>query len=178
MSALTSNSTVMGCLPKLSILDQGGTELGGVIGNCVAGDIFLEPVTLPSTGTYTLMFNPAGTSTGQITLNLYTVVDITGNITPNGPAMNATITTPGQNVRLTFSGSANQQATVHVTNNSRGLVTVKLLKSDSTSLASSTSSASSFNLTTATLPVADTYTVLVDPNAANIGNMDVSVTSP
>jgi hypothetical protein len=130
------------------------------------------------TGTYTLLVNPYSEYTGQITLTLYDVVDLSGTLTIGGPAVSVTLTTPGQVAQLTFSGTANQQVTVRVTSNTMGSVTVKLLKPDGTTLTSKTSSAASFNLTTQTLPTTGTYTVLVDPSGANIGSLNVSVTSP
>jgi hypothetical protein len=57
-------------------------------------------------------------------------------------------------------------------------VTVKLVKSDGTVLTSMTSSGSTFNLTTQTLPATDTYTVVIDPTLANTGALTVSVTNP
>ena len=57
-------------------------------------------------------------------------------------------------------------------------VTVKLVKSDGTVLTSMTSSGTTFNLTTQTLPAAGTYTVVIDPTLANTGALTVSVTNP
>jgi hypothetical protein len=71
------------------------------------GSVFLDRQTLSMTGVYTLMVDPVGTSTGDATVRLYTVVDVTG------PGVDATptrvsIATPGQNARFTFSGTAGQ----------------------------------------------------------------------
>ena len=59
-----------------------------------------------------------------------------------------------------------------------GVTTVRLLKPDGTQLTSSTSSSASFNLSTQTLPTTGTYTIVVDPSAANTGSINVSVTNP
>ncbi len=112
------------------------------------------------------------------TLTLYGVVDVTGTLTINGPSVSVTITTPGQNARLTFSGTASQQVTVRLTSNTIGTVTVKLFKPDTTALTSTTSNAANFNLATQTLPTTGTYTVVVDPSGTNTGSLTVSVTSP
>jgi hypothetical protein len=79
---------------------------------------------------------------------------------------------------FTFSGTAGQQITVRVTGNTIATVAVKLLKPDGTQLTSSTNGASSFNLATQTLPVSGTYTVVVDPTAANTGSLTLTATSP
>jgi hypothetical protein len=114
-----------------------------------------------------------------MTLTLYDVpADVAGAVTIGGPAVQVTITVPGQNGSLTFNGTSGQQVTVRVTNNTMSTVTVKLLKPDGTTLTSKTSSSSSFNLTTQTLPTTGTYTITIDPSGANTGSMNVSVTSP
>jgi hypothetical protein len=122
--------------------------------------------------------NPGGMNTGSTTLTLYNVVDVVGTITPNGASVPVSITTPGQNANLTFTGNASQLVTVSLTGNSINGVTVSLLKPDGTVLTSSSSSAASFNLAQQTLPTTGTYTVKVDPNGANTGNITVTVTSP
>jgi hypothetical protein len=55
---------------------------------------------------------------------------------------------------------------------------VKLLKPDGTVLTSLMSAASSFNLSTQTLPTIGTYRIVVDPSGANTGTLNLSVTSP
>jgi hypothetical protein len=89
-----------------------------------------------------------------------------------------TTTAPGQNASVTFSGTASQQVTVHVTSNSMGWVTVKLLKPDGSILTSTLQFLSSFNLSTQTLPSTGTYTILIDPDTTNTGSITVNVTTP
>jgi hypothetical protein len=176
VSVLVNTSTIGNCVNGVvKILKPDGSSLGST-GACSGN--FLGPLTLPVTGTYTLELNPYTANTGQATLTLYEVVDVSGTLTVGGPAVAVTLPTPGQMAQLTFSGSANQQVTVQVTSNTMGSVTVKLLKPDGTTLTSKTSSAASFNLTTQTLPTTGTYTVLVDPSSANTGSLNVNVTSP
>ncbi len=140
---------------------------------------FIEAVTLPTTGTYSIFVNPTGSSTGSVTLTLYDVpADVTGSVTVGGSALGVTTTVAGQNASVTFSGTASQQVTVHVTNNAMGFVTVKLLKADGTVLTSASSSGANFNLSTQTLPATATYTISIDPSQANTGSLNVNVTNP
>ena len=140
---------------------------------------FIDPRTLPVDGTYAIVINPNITYTGSMTLTLYDVpADPTGTVTVGGAAVTVTTTAPGQNASLTFSGTSGQQLTVHVTSNTMSTVTVKLLKPDGSTQTSSTSSSASFNLATQTLSVTGTYTISIAPSGANIGSMNVSVTSP
>jgi hypothetical protein len=140
--------------------------------------IFIEPQTLPATGTYTVLIDPSGSATGQATVTLYNVIDATGSVTVGGPAVNVSLTVPGQNATLTFSGTASQQATVRVTSNTMSCVTVTLFKPDGTSMTNTFSCGGSFNLATQTLPVTGTYSIKVDPSGTNIGSLNLSVTNP
>jgi YD repeat-containing protein len=65
---------------------------------------------LPVTGTYTIVFNPNGTTIGTATFTLYNVPpDLTGTISANATPVSLTTTTPGQNMSLTFTGTAGQK---------------------------------------------------------------------
>ncbi|MGI8836496.1 MAG: IPT/TIG domain-containing protein, partial [Pyrinomonadaceae bacterium] len=166
------------CSTRVSILKPDGTPLVSptYVGS---GGGFFDIQTLPVNGVYTILVDPVDSNIGSMTLTLYDVpADVLGTVTIGGSAVNVTTTVPGQNARLTFSGTTGQQATVHVTSNTMGLVRVSLLKPDGTSMTSSFTSASSFNLATQTLPVTGTYTITIDPDSYNTGSMSVSVTNP
>ncbi len=143
------------------------------------GSGFIDVQTLPTTGTYSVLFDPTEANTGTATLTLYDVpADTTGSVSIGGSATTVAVTVPGQNARVTFSAAAGQQVTVRVTNNTMGLVTVRLLKPDGTQQTSTNSMGSSFNLATQTLSVAGTYAITIDPSGSNLGSMNVNVTSP
>jgi YD repeat-containing protein len=81
-----------------------------------ASGAFVDALVLPVTGAYSILVDPAGTNTGNMTLTLYDVsADFTSTITANGPPVTANITVPGQNGKLTFNGTAGQ--TVSLTMN-------------------------------------------------------------
>ena len=77
-----------------------------------------------------------------------------------------------------MSGTSGQQATVRVTGSTFSCVTVTLLKPDGTSLTSTFTCGSNFNLATQTLAVTGTYTITVDPNSSSTGSLSLSVTNP
>jgi len=163
----------------VSLNNPDGSALGSsiLLSNVSSG--FMDPRTLPTSGTYTIVIDPNNTNTGSMTLTLYDVAaDPAGSVTVGGSALNVTTTVPGQNATVTFSGTSGQQVTVHVTSNTMSTVTVKLLKPDGSTLTTTTSGSASFNLATQTLSVTGTYTISIDPSGANIGSMNVSVTSP
>jgi YD repeat-containing protein len=166
------------CSTRVSILKPDGTPLVSptYVGS---GGGFFDIQTLPVSGVYTILVDPVDSNTGSMTLTLYNVpADVVGTVTIGGSAVNVTTTVPGQNGRVTFNGTTGQQATVHVTSNTMGLVRVTLLKPDGTTLTSSFTSAASFNLATQTLSVTGTYTITIDPDSWNTGSMSVSVTNP
>ena len=168
----------------ISVKSPSGTTLGSTTVTVLPG--FVEPITLPATGTYTLFVDPTGAATGSVTLNLYDVAaDGSGTLTVGGAGVGVTVSSPGQNAALTFSGTSGQQITVRVTSsdfrtpaNVVSTVTVKLLKPDGTTLTSITSMGTTFNLATQTLPSTGTYTVVIDPSQANTGSLTVTITNP
>jgi hypothetical protein len=169
---------------EVSIRNTAGTELDSATVTALPG--FIEPVTLPSTDTYTVFVDPTGIATGSVTLNLYSVAaDVSGSISIGGSAVSVSLTSPGQIASYTFSGTSGQQITVNATSsnfrtpaNTVSTVVVKLLKPDGTVLTSKTSSGSTFSLTTQTLPTSGTYTVLVDPTSANTGSLSLNISNP
>jgi hypothetical protein len=139
---------------------------------------FIDTQTLPTAGTYSVLLDPTGVNTGNATITLYEVTDATGTLEVGGGVVPVTITTPGQNAQLTFSGTSGQQVTVHITNNTVGCVTVKLLRPNGTIQTSMLSCNGSFSLTTQTLSATGTHTVLIDPSSTGTGGLSLTVTNP
>jgi len=161
---------------SVSILKPDQSNL--VVTGTGTGGNFIDSITLPTTGTYTIFVDPQSNLTGSMTLTLYDVVDVTGTVSIGGPFLPVSITTPGQRAILTFAGTASQQVTVRITDNTIPWMTVQLNKPDGTPLTESSSGSASFNLATQTLPSTDTYSIVVDPQSMNLGNLSVSVTNP
>jgi YD repeat-containing protein len=147
--------------------------------------VFIEPFTLPETGTYSILVDTAGypNSFGSATLQIYNVPpDTTGTIQIDGEATIANLV-PGQNARLTFTSNGNQR--VRVT----GVIS-ELQKSGFLSVFGPDGSALGVpQFMTQTLSgqqVADfgslrlttsgTYTIIVDPRRADITSATVALT--
>jgi YD repeat-containing protein len=159
-----------------AILKPDGTELAG---GC--GGAFIDATVLPAAGTYTVLVDPVAATVGSNTVTLYDVpADASGSTTVNGAAVPLTMTTIGQNGQVSFTGAAGQQVTVHISGNTvGGLVNVRLLSTDGTTVLTQTSSLNSnFDLSLQTLPAAGTYIVVVDPPGLSTGGATVSITSP
>lgn len=107
--------------------------------------------------------------------------DVTKAASPNGPLTKLTITTPGGNGLVTFTGIVNQVVSVAT---SAGTfvdncdVNVSIVKPDGvTTLAGPVCGGQAGTITGVTIPKSGTYTVLVDPVADDVGTVKVAITS-
>jgi len=168
---------------SLSIVKPDGTTLGTGVASCSGSTAFLDQLTLPATGAYTLVLNPDTTQTGNAVLMLHTVVDVTGSITTNGATVPVSITTPGQNARLVFDGTAGQVVTARVTNGTLSSYcfdfVLSILTSTGTSLGTSSScDGSAATLSQRILPATGSYTLFFNPDTNQTGVASLTLTSP
>lgn len=139
---------------------------------------FIDTVTLPVSGTYTVKVDFYNDTTGTTTLTLSAVPpDDSGSMTLGGPSSTVTIGTPGQNGRRTFAGLQAQPVTISFTNPSSGALsiwtTVSIRKPDGSTLMSAyLANGSTMN---ATLPTDGTYTIYVDPPDDNTGSLTLGL---
>jgi len=143
-------------------------------------DSFMDTTTLTASGTYTILADPAFNKEFGATLTLYEVPpDATGPITINGPAVPLNLT-PGQNALLTFSVPSTQTVRVDAGNGLGGdnpkNLTVTLLRSDNSVVASATSS--SFLVVVQQSLTPGTYKIKIDPFRGNAGSVNVSAFNP
>lgn len=182
--SLTATGVTIGTSPccgaKVTIYNPDGTVLvpATFIGTSVG---FIEATVLPDTGTYTILVDPQSTNTGSATLTLHDVQDVTSQISAGGAAVSVTTTTPGQNARVTFNGSASQRVSLTLTGVTIGTNPccsgkASIVKPDGSTLVAPTyfGTAGGF-LDTATLPVAGTYTILVDPESSSTGSATLTL---
>jgi YD repeat-containing protein len=171
----------VGCDVNVSILNPFTTVVAPP--TCMEGTYgFIDTRTLNVAGTYTILVDPATTATGSVTLTLYDVpADFTSSITPGGAAVTATMSTPGQNGRLTFSGSSGQRISILGTNGMSGQVglvcdvSVTVIEPDGSELAPAACMESNGYLDVQTLPTTGTYTILVDPAEYATGSLTVTL---
>jgi YD repeat-containing protein len=180
VSVNMSGSTYVGCnAVVVSILKPDNTSLGSA-GICNGSTGFLDSLTLPTAGTYTVRVDPQGTTTGSVTVLLNSFADVTGTITA-GTALTTTTTTPGQNALYTFSGTSGQQVSINLSASTYvgcNAVVVSIVKPDNTTLASAgICNGSTGFLDSQTLPATGTYTVKVDPQGTTTGSVTVLLNS-
>lgn len=176
---ITGVSVTNGGILTVTIKKPDGTNLASnIVSNGTVG--FIDVKTLPVTGAYVVFVDPNSFNTiNSLSLKLHDVPpDPETSTTINAAALGIATTVPGQNVKLTFTGTTGQQVTVRITNNLVGLMTVKLLRPDGSQQTISTSSSVNFNLSTQTLNATGTFTVSIDPSGNRFGSLNVRVTSP
>jgi hypothetical protein len=135
---------------------------------------FIDAYTLPVTGTYKLVVDPNGASTGSISVRGWSVpADSAYTMTVGGAAVTAATTVPGQNAAVTFAGTAGKTVTVQLSGGTyTGVGSAKLYKPDGTQLASAICT-TSCSFTNTALATTGTYKVFIDPDAASTGSISV-----
>ena len=101
--------------------------------------------------------------------------DASGSITIGGSSVLTTITTPGQNARITFAGRAGQHVTLQLSGVSVLISYVTILKPDGTALTPSTLVTTSGRTITADLSSDGTYAITIDPLGAETGMMTLTL---
>lgn len=138
---------------------------------------FLENLVLPTAGTYSVEIDLLGEATGSVTGTLSSPpTDIIGTIVVGGPTVSLDFANPGQRARLSFSGQATKSYVLQFSNVSVGTSKISVLKPNGTVFIQNiavTSSGGTVLLDT--LPVDGSYTIVIDPDAAQIGLMTVAL---
>jgi YD repeat-containing protein len=166
-AVMLTNATV-------TLLQPNGTTLASTSVGTGGGGLE-PPSTLPTTGTYTLVVDPAGIYTGNITLKLMSY--LTGALNLDGTATIATIATVGQNALYTFSGTAGQWVSLGMTGVTLTSSTITLFKPDGTSLTSISVGTTGGSLNPSILPATGTYTLSINPSGANTGHLTITLSS-
>jgi hypothetical protein len=169
------------CSSKVGILKPDGSSLVmGTLFGTSGG--FVDTKVLPVSGMYTVVLDPQGMDVGNATATLYDVPpDVTGTLTAGGTSVNVSLGTPGQNATLTFAGTAGQRVTVRASNVTVGTSTcctfvLSVKRPDGVTVASTLFGTNGGALTVL-VSVAGTYSLVVDPQAANAGTVALSATA-
>jgi subtilisin family serine protease len=154
----------------IAVLNPDGTNL---VPSTYMGTstLFFDTRTLAQSGTYTIVLSPRSAYTGGATFTLYNVPpDASATITPGGASASLTIGTPGQNGKLTFPGTAGQRVSLNVSGVTISSSDVSILKPDGTTLVAATNVTTSGKyFDTTTLPLAGTYSIVVNPRTTSTG---------
>jgi YD repeat-containing protein len=137
---------------------------------------FIDTLTLTNSGTHSILVDPALHYTGSMTLTLYDVPSSTaGPIVPGGSAVTVTLSTPGQNADLTFSGVTGQRVLLRLTAVTIGSANVSILNPDGSALLAPWLVTTSGGIAERTLAATGAYTIRVDPVGSNTGAMTLTL---
>jgi YD repeat-containing protein len=132
--------------------------------------------TLPTTGYYTLAFDPAGSLTGYATWTLSEPVN-GGIVVVDGASATGSTTRVGQTVRFTFEGSASQFASLGVvTSGGMGGGDLIIFRPDGIAFYSSDFVGTGTN-PHMTLPMTGTYKIMADPDGTAVGGITLNLSS-
>ena len=172
---ITGSTFGTGCGSAYAIVTSTDVPLGGH--SCVLPgfDAFIDPVTLPAAGTYTVLVDPQYIYTGSVTLRLYDVpADPAGTIAQGSP-VTPIIEAPGQKARYTFTGTQGQRVSLQMTDGSINCVNVGIAPPGSSDPAVSVNACPNGFLEPYELPANGTYTVIVDPADFKTGSVTVAM---
>ncbi|MGC4797213.1 IPT/TIG domain-containing protein [Micromonospora saelicesensis] len=138
---------------------------------------FWDPVGLPTAGTYRILIDPQGSTVGRLAIRLYAVpADATVTSAPGGPRAAVTTTVPGQTARVTFAARTEQRIAARIQRTgSTGTVDVRLTAPSGAVLDSRSMYGTSLDLMPTAIPVAGTYTLVVDPQSTGVGDFTVQI---
>jgi hypothetical protein len=156
---------------RVKILKPDGLTFASIF-NAVTGDDYIDTKTVTASGTYKVVVDPQGRTTGSVTLTYYVVpADLTGTLV--SPAT-VNFATPGQNATYTFAGTAGQAVTIAVSGSALSLVRVELKSPTGTSLDVGFWDTSGGTFTVDPLPATGTYTVTLNPQGAASGSLTLT----
>ncbi|WP_405177746.1 VWD domain-containing protein [Nocardia sp. NBC_01377] len=159
----------------VTLLDPQRQPLGS--GCVITGSGFIDTVTLPVTGQYTLRLAPAENATGRATLRINTATDHTAAITIDGTADTATVGQPGAVSTLGFDAVAGQKIFIEATEATLPdeCNVLSLRDPDGQFLAGGCVIGGKGYVDGTVLPRAGRYTVLVDPHGDTSGQTRIRV---
>jgi hypothetical protein len=202
VTALLDNNTYTQFGVDLEILNPAGSSLG-TAGGFGSGTEFLDDAlncsngngnylcgnkTLLANGTYTLLLAPGQGGTGQARVRLFTVNDLSPTGVLGGAQIPVTTSTPGQNAKITFTGTQGGRLGIGYAGASfSGIVNpvgleIHVTQPDGTLLSGPFNffgvfSAAGFieDSDSITFPTTGTYTVVLNPSADTVGSMNVNL---
>jgi len=109
---------------------EGWTEI-----NPTGPGYYISPAPLAESGTYAILIQHVSTYTGSQTFQLYDVTtDVTGTITAGGSPVTAATSQPGQDARITFSGTSGENILMTAIDSGLEDAYVNLLAPDGTNV--------------------------------------------
>jgi len=136
---------------------------------------FTEAKVAPATGTYTLVIDPDEAFIGSATVALTDVPrDVSGQIVPGGAPVSFTVTTAGQNARISFVANAGQRIALTTTGTTIPYSGVTIQAADGSQVVYGPMGNNNV-IGPVYLPLAGVYDIFVDPFDAYTGTMTLTL---
>jgi hypothetical protein len=178
VSVVLPNYQIGDDLCQFALIRPDGTRLTGTACYAITPS-FIDATALDVTGSWTLVIDPYrdGPWVGTMTVEVFTVTDVDEPITVGTP-LQVTITTPGQNALLRFTGAVDDRLTIDVTNidMSDGLFDLTIRKPDGFTLDGVEHGYIGAHFDMTPLDEAGTYSITVNPEWAQTGTVQVTLT--
>ena len=136
--------------------------------------VWSDSVTLPAAGTYTIRIDPEHQGTGQATYAVKAVpADVAGTIVIGGAAVPVTVSAPGQNAGLTFSGTSGQRIILKATSTTmKQFEDFAVLRPNGTTLHSGTVAPGGTATTPViTLDATSSHKISINPEGQGVGTV-------
>ncbi|HSW87780.1 MAG TPA: VWD domain-containing protein [Candidatus Saccharimonadales bacterium] len=171
-----SNTTLPNQCGILSLLDPMNNPLAD---GCIdQGNGFIDSQTLPVDGTYSILVHPMVGNPGSGFLQIVSVNDQIGTITPGGNPVTINISKPGIDAELSFHGEAGRKYTVDITNatlpDQCGGIGAE--DENGSSIGSACLSQGSASFETIPLPTTGEYKITLNPSGRGQGKATVRIT--
>ena len=150
------------------IIPPGGTVSNAIgTGTISASAGFIANVALPTTGTYSVLVVPESSSTGNVTLQLFsTPTIVVSGLSIGGSAVTTPVNLPGQDYSSAFNGTAGQQISLSISNSTgcNEYYVIPPSGNVSNALASTSVCApQESGFISVTLPTNGSYTIFIEP---------------
>ena len=177
----TIGSTYSSCSVTVTGPSPSTTQIAqGYCGNQGSVPDFIDTVTIPTTGTYTVNLNPLGTAVGTVSVSINNDQDVTTpTISIGGSAVLGRTTVAGQDVRLSFTPTSSQpRIAVLSTNVTNPSATLNLWNGTSTqasTLINNNPSGQTFYIDTQAVNANQQYQLWVQHSGTNFGNESLQI---
>ncbi len=170
-------ATIPGECGVIFLRDSAGGQLN--TGCVINGEGDVDATVLKESGTYTVGFDPSAAVVGSVVFRLIRDTDEQGAIAIGGATVTATIGQPGAVSRFTFQGSAGQKVAVVATGSTlpSGCGLLQLRDAAAGTLTTGCVLDGKGGIDSFALATTGSFTVVVDPEAADTGQVQLQLTA-
>jgi hypothetical protein len=168
---------------RVSVLKPDGSPLAAQSSYLTSNYLPIDAVTLPTSGSYTIVLDAVSDNTGSAALSLHDVPpDVIDAIVLNGPSRSETVTTPGQNMYVTFDVpefDPNGGASIKLTVSGNMSCHLKIFRPDGSILIQPASVyCGSSHVFSSQVLEPGQHTIFIDPYVASTGTVTLTVEGP